>query len=98
MVGEKEEEKPPRLTVEILDKIIILTSTGFGLVAALAWNDAIKLLFKNTFGTQETIWAMFGYAIFVTVLVVLITIYLSRLLRAAKQKEKERTEKLLKRK
>ena len=63
MVGEKEEEKPPRLTVEILDKIIILTSTGFGLVAALAWNDAIKLLFKNTFGTQETIWAMFGYAI-----------------------------------
>ncbi len=91
MVGEKEEEKPPRLTVEILDKIIILTSTGFGLVAALAWNDAIKLLFKNTFGTQETIWAMFGYAIFVTVLVVLITIYLSRLLRAAKQKEKERT-------
>ncbi len=41
---EKREERPPRLTVEILDKRIILTSTGFGLVAALAWNDAIKLL------------------------------------------------------
>ncbi len=85
------EEKPPRLSVEILDKLTALMITGFGLVAALAWNDTIKLLFKEVFGPQETLWAMFAYAIFVTILIVLITIYLSRLLRIAKEKEKKRS-------
>nr|CBH38978.1 hypothetical membrane protein [uncultured archaeon] len=82
------EEKPPRFTVEVLDKLTALMITGFGLVAALAWNDAIKLLFKEVFGMHEALWAMFAYAIFVTILIVLITIYLSRLLRIAKEKEK----------
>jgi hypothetical protein len=84
----KKEEKQPRLSVEILDKMINLAATGFGLVAALAWNDAIKALFKRIFGQQESLLAMFAYAILVTVLVVIITIQLSRLLRIAKQKEK----------
>ena len=88
----QKEEKPPRLSVEILDKMINLAATGFGLVAALAWNDAIKLLFKKILGTQETLWAVFGYAILVTILVVLITVQLSRLLKIAKEKEKEITE------
>jgi hypothetical protein len=88
----QQEETPPRLSVEILDKMINLAATGFGLVAALAWNDAIKLLLKKILGTQETLWAIFGYAILVTILVVLVTVQLSRLLRIAKQKEKEMAE------
>ena len=82
------EEKPPRLSVEILDKLTALMITGFGLVAALAWNDTIKLLFKEVFGTNEALWAMFAYAIFVTVLIVLITIYLSRASQKLKAKVK----------
>ncbi|RCV65326.1 hypothetical protein C5S53_04375 [Methanophagales archaeon] len=58
------------------------------MVAALAWNDTIKLLFKEVFGPQETLWAMFGYAIFVTILIVLITIYLSRVSQKLKAKQK----------
>jgi len=90
------EEKPPRFTVEVLDKLTALMITGFSLVAALAWNDAIKLLFKEVFGMHEALWALFAYAIFVTILIVLITIYLSRLLRIAKEKEKKRTLRLFK--
>ena len=37
----KEKEEP--LKVIVLDKIAVLVTAAFGLVAALAWNDAIKL-------------------------------------------------------
>ena len=53
MVGEKEEEKPPRLTVEILDKIIILTSTGFGLVAALPGMTLLNCFLKILSGHRK---------------------------------------------
>ncbi|MDH5463105.1 MAG: DUF5654 family protein [Nitrosopumilus sp.] len=48
-------EQPNSIKQEILDKIAALIAAAFGLVAALAWNDAIKLLFKELFGTQEQV-------------------------------------------
>ena len=86
---EKDKPKQQKLTVEILDKMTNLATTGLGLVAALAWNDAIKALFRKIFGEQETLWAMFGYAALVTILVVILTIQLSRLLKIAKEREEE---------
>ncbi|TAL18997.1 hypothetical protein EPN90_04875 [Patescibacteria group bacterium] len=55
-----------------------LSSTGFGLVAALAWNDAIQELFRVIFGTANTLVAKFVYAAFITVVVVVLTTRLSR--------------------
>ncbi|MDH5569685.1 MAG: DUF5654 family protein, partial [Nitrosopumilus sp.] len=43
---------------EILDKIAALVTAAFGLVAALAWNDAIKAIFKEVFGTADAIGPM----------------------------------------
>jgi len=40
-------EQSNSIKQEILDKIAALITAAFGLVAALAWNDAIKLLFKE---------------------------------------------------
>jgi len=34
------------LKAEVIEKISALVIADFGLVAALAWNDAIKALFK----------------------------------------------------
>ncbi|MFB5620497.1 MAG: DUF5654 family protein, partial [Nitrosopumilus sp.] len=45
-----DEEKPATIKQEILDKIAALVTAAFGLVAALAWNDAIKAVFKEVFG------------------------------------------------
>ncbi|MDK2782041.1 MAG: hypothetical protein PWR13_1069 [Archaeoglobi archaeon] len=70
---------------EVIDKLSTLLSTAFGLIAALAWNDAVKALFKTVFGTAENIAAMFAYAVFVTVLSVLAAIWIGRA--AAKAKE-----------
>ena len=50
---------------------------GFGLVAGLAWNDAIKALIENFFTfSKDGIWAKFAYALIVTVVVILIGRYI----------------------
>jgi hypothetical protein len=60
---------------------------AFGLVAGLAWNDAVKSLIEFVFPTkQNTLMAKFLYALLITLVVVLITIYLSRIL---SEKEEE---------
>ena len=74
------------LKSQIIKKVSELTTAGFGLVAALAWNDAIQTLFKYIFGEQSAIWAKFVYALIITVLVVLITVKISRLVSATENK------------
>jgi hypothetical protein len=55
---------------EILDKIAALVTAAFGLVAALAWNDAIKAVFKEIFGTADAVGAMLVYAVIITIIAV----------------------------
>jgi len=63
---------------EILGKLLDLMTAAFGLVAALAWNDAVQTLFRVIFGERSGLIAKFVYAILVTVLVVLLTRMISR--------------------
>ena len=80
-----------RVRTQALEKIITLLTGGFGLVAALAWNDAIKKLFAELFGAdRSSVIAQFGYAILVTLIVVILSINLSRL---TKKKEKDKDNK-----
>jgi len=78
----KQEKK--NIKLEILEKMTTLITAGFALVAALAWNDAIKKLFEMIFGKQSNIFAMFGYAMLITIIVVFVTIKLGRATRKAK--------------
>ena len=71
---------------EILDKMTALVTAAFGLVAALAWNDAIKAIFKEVFGTPDKMSAMIAYAIVVTVIAVIMTLWIGRL--AGKEEKK----------
>ena len=70
---------------DILDKIAALITAAFGLVAALAWNDAIKAIFKEIFGTADAIGPMLIYAIVVTVAAVVLTIIVARAVANAKK-------------
>jgi len=85
MADEPKEESVP-LKVEILDKIAALVTAAFGLVAALAWNEAIKAIFKEVFGTAEAIGPMLIYAIVVTIIAVILTIIVARAASKAKAK------------
>ena len=70
--------KPTPLKTEILDKIAALVTAAFGLVAALAWNDAIKAIFKEIFGTSDAVGPMLIYAIIITIIAVVLTIIVAR--------------------
>ena len=65
------------MKVEVLDKLAALITAAFGLVAALAWNGAIQAIFKEIFGTSDTIWAMVVYAVVITVIAVIATIWIA---------------------
>jgi uncharacterized membrane protein YidH (DUF202 family) len=80
-----EGEKPKNVIEEILDKLGALVTAAFGLVAALAWNEAIQTIFKEVFGTQQAIPLMIGYAIIVTVIAVVLTLIIARAITKAKQ-------------
>ena len=76
MADEKEEKVT--LKQEVLDKMSALVTAAFGLVAALAWNDAIKAIFKEVFGDSNAIVPMLIYASMVTIIAVIMIIIVAR--------------------
>lgn len=75
---------------EIMDKLAALITAAFGLVAALAWNGAIRAIFEEIFGTADNIAAMVIYAVIVTLLAVLATIWIARAVKKAKGNGEEK--------
>ena len=67
---------------EVTKEILKLSTSAFGLVAALAWNELIKevvtMYIKPLVGGASGIVSLAIYAIIVTSLAVLVTINLSR--------------------
>ena len=71
---------------QVTEKLAALITAAFGLVAALAWNDAIKALFIGPCGSEGagalcklSAGGPWVYAIFVTVLAVTVTIWIAKM-------------------
>lgn len=62
----------------VIKTIITLVTTAFGLVAGLAWNDAIQKLIESVMGAGDALSGLFIYAIVVTIIAVVVTILLAR--------------------
>ncbi len=79
-VAGKEQEKS--FQHELIQQLVTLSTSGFGLVAALAWNEAIQTFVQdyiNAFLPELSgAIAKFLYALIITLLAVLITYQLSR--------------------
>ncbi len=75
--------KKKRLHVELIRQMLTLSTAGFGLVAALAWNSLIQE-FVNTYIKKwipgAGILSLLIYAILITIIAVLVTFELSRIL------------------
>jgi len=69
--------------------MVTLATSAFGLVAALAWNEAIQTLFKEIFGKASGIISLFVYAIIVTIAAVIVTSRLGKIGEKFLKKEKE---------
>jgi len=77
-----ESEKEKSLHKELINQLVNLSTSGFGLVAALAWNDTIQEFVKDFIEPKipgSGLLSKFLYALLVTLLAVLITYQLSRL-------------------
>ncbi len=79
-----------KLHVEVVRQMLTLATSGFGLVAALAWNSVVQELVNNYvkrfFPRDSGIISLLIYAIIVTALAVFITFQLSRLVRRLENK------------
>lgn len=70
---------------EVVRQMLNLATSGFGLVAALAWNEFIKelvnTLIKPVTGRFSGIISLLVYAVIVTLLAVAVTYNLTRLVK-----------------
>jgi len=74
----------PKLTIAVLKQMLTLATSGFGLVAALAWNSAIQELvntyIKPFLSQSSGLISLVIYAILVTIIAVIITVNLSKVI------------------
>lgn len=79
-------EEAKKLHIEVVRQMLTLATSGFGLVAALAWNEFVKALVENYIkkylpeGSQTI--SLLLYAVIVTLLAVIVTLQLSKLLKS----------------
>ncbi len=62
----------------LIQTMITLASASLGLVAALAWNEAIKETIKQVLGTSESLAGLYAYAFIATALAVAVLLLLAR--------------------
>jgi len=75
-------EGQKRLRKEVEERTITYITAAFGLVTALAWNDAIKSLIEYLFPVQRNnLWIKFLYAAIITFVAVLVSIYLIKIIK-----------------
>ena len=82
IIKQKEKNQEKRIHTELLEQLLTLAPSGFGLVAALAWNETIQGFVKEFIEPRipgSGLLSKLIYALLVTLLAVLITYQLSRL-------------------
>ena len=79
----------PQATIK---QMLALATSGFGLVAALAWNEVVKetvnLYIKPYFPKGSGIISLAIYATLITILAVIITLQLTRISQKLEKKDK----------
>lgn len=79
----KKDRREKSFRKELLHQLVALSTSGFGLVAALAWNEAVQTFVQEYINrflpSQSGVISKFLYALLITALAVLITYQLSRL-------------------
>ncbi|HEY8598928.1 MAG TPA: DUF5654 family protein [Thermomicrobiales bacterium] len=66
----------PRMFVQTM---ITLASASLGLIAALAWNEAIRATLRRVLGEDDSLVGLYTYAILATVLAIIVLLALARL-------------------
>lgn len=90
---EKTKEEIRKYRLAIVKQMLQLATAGFGLVAALAWNELIKALIEDFIKPRVSVGSgiisLAIYALIVTALAVFVTLQLSKL--AERLEERKRS-------
>jgi hypothetical protein len=68
------------MKIQVMETIATLITTAFGLIAALAWNEAIKALIIQFLGAGNGLTGLFIYAIIITIIAVIATVWIARII------------------
>lgn len=81
---QKESDRNHKFHIEVIRQMLTLATSGFGLVAALAWNSLIQAIvndyLKKVLPSGSGIISLLIYALVITLLAVLVTYQLSKIL------------------
>jgi len=78
---EKIKNESKNIKKEVKKRAIGYITAGIGLVAGLAWNDAIKDSIEYLFPlAKNTLLVKFGYALTITIVLATIAYYLSKII------------------
>ena len=73
--------------LEFLKNVATMLTSAFGLVAALAWNEFVKDLIGRYIAPGSGLLSRFIYALFVTILAVLVTWQLGKIAKELVEKK-----------
>ena len=73
-------EQANEVRTQVAGTISTLMTVAFGLIAALAWNDAIKAIIATLIPKGNGITGLLIYAILITIIAVVATIIIARAL------------------
>jgi hypothetical protein len=73
-------EQANEVRTQVAGTISTLMTVAFGLIAALAWNDAIKAIIATLIPKGNEITGLLIYAILITIIAVVATIVIARAL------------------
>ena len=76
----KDQKNLRSLRVNFIERIVTIVIAGLGLIAVLAWDDALKHLFHELFAEESTLVQEFLYAIVLTILASLVAVALGKIL------------------
>lgn len=87
----KPQEEIRKYQLAVVKQMLKLATSGFGLVAALAWNELIKTFINDYIRTHISVGSgmvsLVIYAVIVTILAVAVTLQLSKLVEKLEEKK-----------
>lgn len=91
LIKAKIKKEASSINKEIRSRVASYIMAAFGLVAGLAWNDAIRSFIEHVFPLKEnSLWAKFIYAVIITLILVVVSIYVVRILKRSGSEEEQK--------
>ncbi len=75
-----------RIRETFKERVLTIVIASLGLIAALAWDDALKHLFEKLFGGEASLAEEVLYALIITIVAAAVSVYLAKLYNKREEK------------